>query len=235
MQRKQNKQQSVKKSNLIKRKVKKYLLFAGLLISLAPDASAQSMGENPACDSIKTGTFSTLKTNAVYDAIMVPNLTYEHYLGNGYSVGLTWWYTWWRSRLMTTKMHHYWRSYGGELNFRKYFGAQARRKPLTGHHVDFLFQGYMYDSDHGNDGYMSDFSYNIGFEYGYSMPLLRRLNLDLGIGAGYVGGKYKIYHQRDMHYVWKETKQRSFLGPIKVEITLAYQLGKDNINPGKNF
>lgn len=179
--------------------------------------------------------FSAVKTNLAYDCILVPNISYEHYLGHGYSIGGSWWYTWWRSRLSKNKMHWYWRSWGGELNFRKYLGKQAALKPLTGHHVGALFQGYMYDSDPAKTGYMSDFTYNIGLEYGYSVPVLRRLNIDFGLAVGYVGGKYKVYKQRDMHYVWQETRNRSFFGPVKVEITLAYQLGKYNINKGKEL
>lgn len=195
-------------------------------VSWEDSTTIQTIGSN--------ATYAAIGTNLAYDCIVVPNISYEHYLGNGYSIGGSWWYTWWRSR-RTKKMHHYWRSYGGELNFRKYIGQQASMKPLTGHHVGLLFQGYMYDSDHGKTSYISDFTYNVGVEWGYSFPVLKRLNLDLGLALGYVGGKYKVYRQMDYHYVWQETRQRHFFGPVKIQVTLAYQIGKNNINQGKEL
>lgn len=187
-------------------------------------------------EKIPASKFATLKTNFAYDAIMVPNLGVEYYLGKGYSVGASYWYTWWRSRLSENKQHDYWRSYGAELNVRKYLGKEGVAKPLTGQHIGMLVQIYMYDSrNRGRRGHMSDFSYNVGVEYGYSLPVLKRLNVDFGLALGYVGGKYKVYDQKDGHYVWEGTKYRSFFGPVKIDISFAYQLGKDNINLGKRF
>ena len=34
-------------------------------------------------------------------------------------------------------------------------------------------------------------NYAVGLEYGYSLPVARRLNLDFVIGVGYWGGEYQ--------------------------------------------
>ena len=63
-------------------------------------------------------------------------------------------------------------------------------------------------------------NYAVGLEYGYSLPVARRLNLDFVIGLGYWGGEYHTYDPVDDHYVWKETRQRHWFGPTKAEISL---------------
>ena len=168
-----------------------------------------------------------LKTNLLYDAALVPNIGAEFYLKRGWSIGGTWMYAWWKS----DRVHNYWRTYGGELDIRKYFGSAAMRKPLTGHHLGLYMQGLTYDFELGGTGYLSHFSYGAGIEYGYSLPIARRLNIDFGIGVGYLGGEYKVYKPIDNCYVWQSTRQRRWFGPTKAEITLVWLLGHGNRNP----
>lgn len=170
--------------------------------------------------------YMALKTNMLYDLALVPNLGIEFYLGRGWSVGGSWMYAWWKS----DKSHYYWRTYGGELDLRKYFGKRASEKPLTGHHLGIYGQGLTYDFETGGKGYQSKLSYGAGIEYGYSLPIGRRLNLDFGIGIGYLGGEYKVYVPIDSHYVWKETRQRHWFGPTKAEISLVWLIGRGNYN-----
>lgn len=170
--------------------------------------------------------YMALKTNMLYDLALTPNFEIEFYLGRGWSVGGSWMYAWWKS----DKSHYYWRTYGGGLDLRKYFGRRASEKPLTGHHLGIYGQGLTYDFETGRKGYQSKFSYGAGIEYGYSLPIGRRLNLDFGIGIGYLGGEYKVYVPIDSHYVWKETRQRHWFGPTKAEISLVWLIGRGNYN-----
>ena len=71
-----------------------------------------------------------------------------------------------------------------------------------------------------------------GLEYGYSVPIGRTLNLDFGIGAGYLGGEYKVYEPIDDHYVWRETRQRHWFGPTKAEISLVWLIGNKAFRKG---
>lgn len=162
------------------------------------------------------------KTNLLYDMLAVPNISAEAHLGRNWSLGLGYWYTWWKAN----PYHRYWRSYGGELDVRKYFGRQASLRPLTGHHLGLESQMGMYDVEFGKRGNMSDFSYTIGAEYGYTFPVSRRLSLDLSMAIGYFGGTYKVYDPIDTHYVWKKSLDRNWIGPVKADITLAYHFGK---------
>lgn len=113
-------------------------VFTPLSIPLQP---VESIGER----SIYIG----LKTNLLYCVALVPNLGVEFYLGKGWSAGGSWMYAWWKN----DRRHHYWRIYGGELFFRKYFGSRANQKPLTGHHLGIYSQGFTYDFETGSWGY----------------------------------------------------------------------------------
>ena len=173
--------------------------------------------------------FMAVKTNLLYDVALVPNVGLEFYLGQGWSISGNWMYAWWKN----DTRHRYWRIYGGELDIRKYFGRKAAEKPLQGHHLGVYAQGLTFDFETGGKGYLSNFSYGFGLEYGYSLPVAKRLNIDFGIGIGYDGGKYKVYNPEDGHYVYKETKQRHWFGPAKAEISLIWLLGQGNQNDKK--
>ncbi len=170
--------------------------------------------------------YMALKSNLLYDAMLVPNIGIEFYAGRGWSVGAGWMYGWWHS----DTHHRYWRIYGGEIDVRKYFGRRAEEKPLTGHHLGIYGNMFTYDFELGGTGYLSELSYGVGIEYGYSLPIGRRFNLDFGIGLGYIGGEYKVYEPIDAHYVWQRTQKRHWIGPTKAEISLVWLIGRGNYN-----
>ena len=179
-----------------------------------------------------------VKTNLLFDALLVPNAGLEFYLGKGFSVGANWMYAWWK----TDRRHRYWRLYGGELDVRKYFGRPEGANPLSGHHVGLYGQIFTFDFETDGRGYIGGkpgctlwekMNYAAGVEYGYSLPVARRLNLDFAIGAGYWGGDYYEYEPVDNHYVWRQTKQRHWFGPTKAEVSLVWLIGRENHNEKK--
>ena len=183
----------------------------------------------------KQPAYFAIKTNMLYDALLVPNVGVEFSLGKRWSVAADWMYAWWSNN----KSHRYWRVYGGGLTVRKYFGAKAAEKPLQGHHIGINAQMLTYDIEFGGKGYMGGkpggtlwdrMNYTIGAEYGYSMPVARRLNIDFSLAAGYMGGRYYEYTPLDGHYVWQATKNRKWIGPTKVEVSLVWLLGHGNYN-----
>lgn len=182
--------------------------------------------------------YMALKTNLLYDALLVPNVGAEFYLGKNWSVGTNWMYAWWKH----DTQHWYWRIYGGDIYLRKWFGKKAQEKPLTGHHVGVYAQTFTYDFETGSRGYMGgkpggtlweQADYAFGLEYGYSHPIAKRLNLDFTLGVGYWGGKYHEYIPEDDCYVWQTTKSRKWIGPTKAEVSLVWLIGKGNYNKEK--
>lgn len=99
-----------------------------------------------------------------------------------------------------------------------------------------------YDFEFGGKGYMGGrpggslwekSNYGFGLEYGYSLAIGRRLNLDFSLGVGYLGGTYYEYAPMDGHYVWEATKNRRWFGPTKAEVSLVWLLGRGNYNDKK--
>lgn len=155
--------------------------------------------------------YMALKTNMLYDVLAVPNIGVEFYLGKNWSISGNWMYGWWKKN----SSHRYWRIYGGDIAVRYWFGKKASEKPLTGHHVGVYGQAFTYDFEWGGKGYMGGepggtlwdkTNYAAGVEYGYSLPVANRLNIDFMLGVGYWGGKYYTYTPLDGHYVWQATK-----------------------------
>ena len=179
--------------------------------------------------------YMDIRTNMLYDALLIPNIGVEMYLGKRWSVAANWMYGWWK----TDRRHWYWRAYGGDIAIRKWWGKAAGEKPLTGHHIGIYGQIFTYDFETGDRGYMGGkpggtlwdkMNYIVGAEYGYSLPIARRLNIDFTIGAGYWGGIYHEYKPEADYYVWQSTKERRWIGPTKAEISLVWLIGNGNTN-----
>lgn len=182
--------------------------------------------------------YMTIKTNLLEDVLITPNIGAEFHITNNWTLGANWTYAWWRRKTS----HKYWRIYGGALYLKKYFGRLAKEKPLQGHHLGVYINGYTYDFMLDETGIMSgtptgshlhNFNYGGGIEYGYSLPVAKRLNLDFSIGFGYFGGKYRKYEHIDNCYVWQATNHRHWFGPTKAEISLEWLIGKGNYNRRK--
>ena len=172
-----------------------------------------------------------LKANALYTAATVPTVGAELFWGDALSVSGNWSYAWW-SRKST---NHYLRAYGGDLAVRWWMTPFNKgRTPHTGHHIGLYGQMQTYDLQFGGRGEQgAKFNYAVGVEYGFSIPLKKRLSLDLSLGLGYMWGKYHTFRPLEGHQVWLATKRRSWLGPTKAEVTFVWLLGKDNYNRRK--
>lgn len=179
--------------------------------------------------------YMDIHTNMLYDLLAVPNIGVEFYLGANLSVSANWMYGWWNSNAK----HRYWRVYGGDLAVRWWLGSAAHRKPLTGHHLGVYGGALVYDFEWGGRGWMGGVpggtlwdraNWHAGVEYGYSLPITRRLNIDFTLGLGYMGGQYREYTPQDGHYVWQSTHNRRWIGPTKAEISLVWLIGCGNTN-----
>lgn len=194
--------------------------------------------DTPIAPVVKKPFYMGIKTNMLYDVLAVPNIGVEFYLGKNWSAVGNWMYGWWNKN----SSHHYWRIYGGDIAIRKWFGKKAEEKPLTGHHLGLYGQAFTYDFEWGGKGYMGGkpggtlwekTNYAAGVEYGYSLPIAYRLNIDFTLGVGYWGGRYYKYEPMDGHYIWQTTKNRRWFGPTKAETSLVWLLGRGNSNNKK--
>lgn len=188
------------------------------MVSMAPPKVADS----------GSGMKWALRTNLLFDALGAPGLGAELYLGHGFSVQGEWMYAWWSHR----NRNFFWRLYGGDVGFRWWFGKLSGRQPLSGHHVGIYAQALIWDFELGGRGYMGGVpgdaiwqraNLAAGLEYGYSLPVARRWNIDFSIGIGYMGGSYREYVPMCGYYVWQSTKRLNYVGPTKAEISLVYR------------
>ena len=174
--------------------------------------------------------YMAAKNNMLYDLALLPNVGLEFYLGKNMSLVGNWMYSWWKN----DNIYWYWRVYGGDIALRYWFGKASKEKPLQGHHVGLYGQMITYDLELGYHGILADrWSWSAGVEYGYSLPVAKRLNIDFTLGAGYHTGEFYEYIPIDGHYVWQATKIRHYMGPTKAEISLVWLLGRGNENPKK--
>lgn len=169
--------------------------------------------------------FMVVRTNMLYDVLLVPNIGVEVWLPMNFTIGADWFGNWIRS----DKRNLCWQGYGGYLTFRYYFGKAAEEQPFTGHHVGIYGSGLTYDVELGGIGYQATkFGFGGGVEYGYSLPVAHRLCVDFTIGVGYQGGEYKTYRPTNDgtgHYEWLSTRKRHWFGPTKAEISLKVLIG----------
>ena len=184
---------------------------------------------HPESQAPPVASYFALKSNLLYDALLVPNLSLEASIGSGWTLAAGGMFAWWSK----DAKHRYWRIYGGGLEIRKYFGTLSKSKPLQGHHLGIYGDFLTYDFEFGAKGYQSKATYAAGIKYGYSHPIANRLNLDFALGIGYLHSNYKTYVPRDGCYVYQETKKRKWLGPTQAEISLVWLLGKGNTNKKK--
>lgn len=182
--------------------------------------------------------YLAVKTNMLYDAALIPNIGAEYYVGRGWSLMADWMYGWWDR----DASHFYWRAYGGTVGARKWWGRAAAEKPLTGHHLGAFAGLVTYDFETGGTGYMGGLpgrtlwdrcNFICGLEYGYSLPIARRVNIDFTIGLGYLGGKVIKYVPYEEFYEWQSVKNFRWIGPTKLEVALVWLIGHGNCNAGK--
>lgn len=182
--------------------------------------------------------YMAIKTNLLYDAVATPNISAEFHLGKGFTIAAGYTHAWWKS----DAKNFFWRYYGVDATFRWWFGKSSRIKPLQGHHIGLNYQIMTYDFQFGNRGILAGKpggtlfdrpSHILALEYGYSLPIARRLNLDFAVGFGYHWGIFDEYIPIDGHDVWQATKRRMFFGPTKVEVSLVWLIGYGNYNKNK--
>lgn len=166
-----------------------------------------------------------LKTNLLYDAVLVPNLGVEYNIYNNYTAYIDLLY----AGLDMPSRHFYWNLYGTQLGLRKYFGAASNERNFTGHHLGLYGQILAYDLQAGNYGQQTPgLNIGVGIDYGYSFPVAPGMNIDLDLGFGYLAGKYYEYIAQDGHNTWRGTVRRAWIGPTRASVSLVWLIKPKN-------
>ncbi len=157
-----------------------------------------------------------LKTNLLYDAILMPSLGIEYRIDDRWSVALEADVAWWRR----DSRHKYYQIATLMPEARYWFRT---RKPWHGHYVGAFVGGSWYDLENGGKGYKGEAAM-IGVSYGYMWPVSRSLSFEAGIGAGYLNTKYREYRPEDGHYLYNRKGRTNYFGPLKVRFALVWRL-----------
>lgn len=165
-----------------------------------------------------------IKTNLLYDAVLMPSLEVEYRIDNRWSINLEGEVAWWSNKTD----HKYYQIATISPEGRYWFKA---RKPWHGHYVGAFVGGGWYDLENGDRGYRGEL-WMAGLSYGYMFPIGRCLSLETGIGVGFLHTKYKEYLPVDGHYVYQQTSRTNWLGPVKLKFALVWRLWDINRKGG---
>ena len=184
----------------------------------------------------KRPVFLALKSNLLYDAALLPNLSAEVYLGKQWSLVVEGNWSWWTSgKPIQNQWVHRIQAAGAELRY-----WVKSPYPLNGHAIGVysLVGDYdirMFPENESSTGYLSYRSWSAGLSYAYSMPISNRFNLEFGLAFGYVGGKYYEYDYCMRHEQWEKgtidyerVYNMNYFGPTRVGISLVWLLGTGN-------
>lgn len=159
-----------------------------------------------------------VKTNLLYDAILMPSLEVEYRIADRWTVNLEGDMAWWNN----DGKHKCYQVATISPEGRWWFG-QKQGSPWHGHYLG-VFGGFTwYDLENGKEGYQGE-AEMVGVSYGYMFPIGRRLSLEAGIGLGYMHSKYEEYLPIDGHYVYQQTNRMNYFGPLKLKFALVWRL-----------
>lgn len=158
-----------------------------------------------------------LKTNMLYDCLIMPSLEIEYRIDKDWSVSLEGNIAWWHNE--NKNKYYQLATIIPEIRY------WVRRKNNVQGHFAGLFGGIgWYDLENGYTGYKGEGGL-IGLSYGYMFPLNKNLAFEASVGAGFMTTKYDKYIPIDRHYVYLQTNRYNYFGPLKIKFALVWNIG----------
>ncbi len=200
--------------------IRRLALCCGVLLTLLPDLHAQNKA-------VEERPLFALKTNLLFDAVLMPNVEIEVPIGKRWSVNGEYMFPWW---LLDGDKYALQILMGG-LECRHWLGSREsrmNREVLTGHFLGLYAGGGKYDLQWKENGYQGEFFIAAGISYGWTTRIARNLHLELNIGIGMLRTDYRHYHARDNYrtLLWQENGKYTWFGPTKAKISLVWLLNR---------
>ena len=160
-----------------------------------------------------------IKTNLLYDLLLLPTLEMEYRFNDKWSLNLEGSLAWWRIDGGVNKYYDLWII---SPEARYWFKTRA---PWHGHHASVFVGGGAYDLENGKEGYKGEF-FMTGLAYGFMFPVkgCKSLHMEANIGIGYMYSEHEEYLPIDGHYVYQETGRTNYFGPLKAKFSLVWIL-----------
>lgn len=159
-----------------------------------------------------------IKSNLVYDLILMPSLEVEYRINDRWSAAVEGNMAWWHNN----GKHKYYQLATIVPEVRYWFRPQGHRR---GHYVGLFGGGGWYDLENGGRGYKGEGGL-IGISYGYQFPVGKYFAFEAGVGAGFMTTKYEEYLPMDGHYVYQQTSRTNFFGPLKLKFAWVWNIGR---------
>lgn len=159
-----------------------------------------------------------IKSNLVYDALLMPSLEVEYRINERWSAAIEGNIAWWHNN----GKHKYYQLATVIPEVRYWFKPQGARR---GHYVGLFGGGGWYDLENGGKGYKGEGGM-VGISYGYMFPVGKYLAFEAGAGVGYLTAKYEEYLPQDGHYVYQQTSRTNWFGPVKLKFALVWNIGR---------
>lgn len=166
-----------------------------------------------------------LKTNLIYDALLMPSLEFEWRINRRWSVAVEGNLAWWKN----DPKHKYYQLMYIQPEAKWWFRTKG---PWHGMYAGIIAGGGKYDLENGKKGYKGEGGI-AGLSFGYMWPIARNLSLEAAIGVGYMYTRYKEYHPYDGHYLYERTSTTNYFGPVKAKFAIVWRFGDIKCNKRK--
>ncbi|MBO5276318.1 MAG: DUF3575 domain-containing protein [Alistipes sp.] len=166
----------------------------------------------------------------MYDAVSLVNFSIEIPLADKFSILYYHQFPWWRWGKANNEYCLRFLSIGGEARWwfalkpKEKTEKRIRRDRLVGHFFGLYSESGRYDLQRRRDVcYQGEF-WSVGLSYGYSMPIGRRMNLELSLSAGYASIPYRGYTpSEDYETLWRDYDKIGtwgYFGLTKAQVSL---------------
>lgn len=166
------------------------------------------------------------KSNLLFDAATIVNLSVEAPLGDRYSISADAYFPWWKNESCDITIQ----LMAATLEGRYWFGHRDTCPRLTGWFGGLYAGGGYYDFQLGGDGVQGELFIVGGLSAGYAHTISKHLRLEYSVGLGYLMTDYRKYTtaQSAEHgkikvreYPW-EDKRLSGILPSKLSVSLVW-------------
>lgn len=157
-----------------------------------------------------------IKTNLLYDAILAPSLELEYKFNPRWSLGIEGTVAWWSN----DNKHKYYQVMNILPEVRYHFNPN---KDWGGNYLGIFAGGGKYDLENGGKGYQGEQGM-LGLSYNYVWQLRCNFAIEAGLGVGVMFTRYKKYYPENGKYVYRETKNLWYGGPLRAKVALVWYL-----------
>ena len=168
--------------------------------------------------------YFALKTNLLFDALLMPNIEIEVPIGNRFSISGEWMFPWWVGKNNDMALQ----ILAGTLEGRYWFGDRSKKRKMTGWFAGFYAGGGLYDLQYKSEGYQGEFFIAAGLSGGYAHTINKKGNLrmEYSLGIGYLQTNYRHYigMEDNKYLVWQNDGKYSWFGPTKLKVSLVWML-----------